>query len=406
MTADRKPRPAWAVRLQAERRKRLWSQKHVAARIRDAADPGLRATLPEIESLVRAIRRYEAGTHRPDDPYPALLSRVFGIDEVELFADAPQPATPVQPPPDLMEQVASVTGRRVGDGIVTDLSARVHGLRLADDVLAGGDLVEPAFRELATARRIYRGSVHTERVGRRILGIVGECAQIAGWIASDAGQPGRAEQTYRLGIEAAREAGDRVLEGNLLGSLAYQVSNLGDPRDGVRLARAALEATGPDAPPRARALSWDRVAWANARAGEAQATMRALGEASDALAGGARDDDPGYLYWVTAGELQVMEARAYTELRRPLRAIPILVDVLSRYEATHARELALYLSWLAVALIDANEPEEAAAVAARMLELSADVASDRTSRRASVVLGRLEPFRDVPQVRDVLASHA
>ena len=44
-----------------------------------------------------------------------------------------------------------------------------------------------------------------------------------------------------------------------------------------------------------------------------------------------------------------------------MRAIPILTDVLSGYDATHARELALYLSWLAIAWADANEPEEAAA---------------------------------------------
>ncbi|MEU0483712.1 hypothetical protein ABZ260_31555 [Streptosporangium sp. NPDC006013] len=37
------------------------------------------------------------------------------------------------------------------------------------------------------------------------------------------------------------------------------------------------------------------------------------------------------------------EARAYTELRRTLRAVPLLTEVLTRYDATHVRELALYL---------------------------------------------------------------
>ncbi|GII88143.1 hypothetical protein Ssi03_61330 [Sphaerisporangium siamense] len=65
----------------------------------------------------------------------------------------------------------------------------------------------------------------------------------------------------------------------------------------------------------------------------------------------------------------------------------------------------MYLSWLAVALADVNEPEESACVAARMLELSADVASDRTAQRARVVLDRLKPYRDVPQVRELLTAH-
>ncbi|ASQ91849.1 hypothetical protein CGL27_00270 [Streptomyces sp. 11-1-2] len=48
--------------------------------------------------------------------------------------------------------------------------------------------------------------------------------------------------------------------------------------------------------------------------------MRALGEAAAAL-DVATADEPALFYWVDSGELQVMEARVYTELRRPLRAI-------------------------------------------------------------------------------------
>ncbi|TXK43288.1 hypothetical protein [Nonomuraea sp. C10] len=70
--------------------------------------------------------------------------------------------------------------------------------------------------------------------------------------------------------------------------------------------------------------------------------MRALEEARAALEQRSGEDEPPYLYWVDASELQIMEARAYTELRRPLRAVPLLTDVLDRYDATHARELALY----------------------------------------------------------------
>ncbi|MFB9247806.1 hypothetical protein ACFFWE_06165 [Sphaerisporangium melleum] len=138
------------------------------------------------------------------------------------------------------------------------------------------------------------------------------------------------------------------------------------------------------------------------RSGDARAATSALGEAGTALAQHGGEDEPGYVYWVDERELQVMEARAYTELRRPLRAVPLLTDVLSRYDATHARELALYLSWLAVALADANEPEEAAKAAGRMFDLSSDVASERTAHRGRVVLKRLVPYRDLPQVRELL----
>ena len=59
-----------------------------------------------------------------------------------------------------------------------------------------------------------------------------------------------------------------------------------------------------------------------------------------------------------------------------------------------------------MAYADANEPEEAAAVARRVLDLSADFFSDRTAERSRVVLTKLEPFTDVPEVAEVLDRFA
>ncbi|MFI1168305.1 hypothetical protein ACH4UM_33145 [Streptomyces sp. NPDC020801] len=255
--------------------------------------------------------------------------------------------------------------------------------------------------------KLYREGSHTEEVGRALLSQIGELAQIAGWIASDAGRHEEAERIYKLGMSAAWQAEDRTLVGNLAGSLAYQYSNTGRETEGLTLARAALDQTGEDAPAKARALYLDRVAWAHTKAGEPQPAMRSLGEASEAWeANSVERESPQYLYWVEAGELQVMESRVYTELKRPLRAVPLLREVLARYDATHTRELALYLSWLAIALADADEPEEAAATAQRVIALSADIASERTAERVKVVLHRLEDFSDVPEVREVLDDAA
>ncbi len=392
------------VNIRRLREQRGWSQARLAHETCRAAgvagDPIGR----------QEISRYETGKRKPREWLPFLAAAL----EVSVEAiTGPPPALELPPPSladylpagDPLAPLRAREGRRIGAGDVADLRQRVHGLRLADDVIAGGDLIRPALRELRSAVKLYRETSHSEEVGRNLLSQVGELAQIAGWIASDAGQHEEAETVYRLGISAARQAGDMTLAGNLAGSLAYQLSNTGREAEGLSLARAALEDAGPDAPPKARALYLDRIAWAETKMGErhTQAAMRALGEAGEALAQDrAGIESPGYLYWVDAGELQVMESRVYTELRRPLRAVPLLRDVLSRYDATHTRELALYLSWLAVALADANEPEEAAAVAERVISLSADVASERTAERVRVVLGRLKEFRDVPEVRAVL----
>lgn len=358
------------------------------------------------------ISRYETGKRRPREWLP-FIAAALGVP-VEALTAPQKPAEPplptladFLPDEDPLSPLSVRTGRHIGIGAVDDLQQRVHGLRLADDVLAGGDLIRPALRELRSAVKLFREGTHTSEVGRQLLVQIGELAQIAGWIASDAGQHEEAERIYRLGISAATQAEDHTLAGNLAGSLAYQMSNTGREGEGLTLAQAALNEAGSDAPPKARALYLDRVAWAHTQAGEIQPAIRALGEAAEALAEeNAGSEAPAYLYWVDAGELQVMESRVYTEIRRPLRAVPLLRDVLTRYDATHTREMALYLSWLAIALADANEPEEAAAVAQRVIAISADVASERTVERVRVMLSRLRDFADVPEVATLLSDNA
>ncbi|MFD0555289.1 helix-turn-helix domain-containing protein [Streptomyces rectiviolaceus] len=375
--------------------------------------------LSGIQSLTRnEVSRWERGVRAPG-PWLAILSRALSVPLPDLqqaaaYARGEESARPpgmlltlaeLLPTGGPLERSAGHAGRRIGHPDVRLLAGRVHALRLADDVLSGGDLIAPAFRELRRAVDLYRTASFSDETGRGLLVQLGELGQIAGWVASDAGRLDDAEYAYRLGIDAARQAGQHALVGNLAGSLAYQWSNNGRERDAADMAQAAVNEAGPDAPPAARALFLDRVAWTQTRVGEAQAAMRALGEAHDALSSEGGAQAPPWAYWVSRAELEVMDARVFTELHRPLRAVPLLTDVLGRYDTTHARELALYRSWLAVALADANEPERAAAEAQRIIALSGELASDRTAARTRVVLERLQPYAAVPEVRDVLNAH-
>ncbi|MEV6088875.1 helix-turn-helix transcriptional regulator [Streptomyces cellulosae] len=364
------------------------------------------------------VSRWERGERIPDVWLPTL-AQVLGVPLRELEQAAAYAREDAQatlpgvtatladllPDGDALEPLAAPRGRRIGATTVDGLATRVHGLRLADDVLSGGDLIAPAFRELRAAVRLYRESEHSEETGRGLLVQIGELGQIAGWIASDAGRGEDAEHAYRLGLSAARQAGDAPLVAQLAGSLGYHLTNSGREREGLELAKAAVAEAGPDAPAATRALFLDRVAWAHTRVGEAQPALRALGQAHAALDTTDGPPAPTWAYWVNREELEVMDARVFTELRRPLRAVPLLQNVLGRYDATHTREVALYRSWLAVALADANEPEQAAEEARRVIDTSGDLASKRTAERARTVLHRLKEYEDVPEAREVLADY-
>lgn len=385
------------------------SQRQLAVRL---------CALSGTDSVTRnEVSRWERGGRVPDVWLPwlaqALDVPLRELEQAAAYARGdeqamlPGPAASLAvllPAGDPLRKLRAAAGRHIGGDDVASLAGRVHGLRLADDVVSGGDLIAPAFRELRSALDLYREASFTEDTGRALLVQVGELGQITGWIASDAGRPDDAERAYRIGLDAARQAGDKPLVGQVAGSLAYMWANSGREQEGAALARAALDEAGPDAPPKTRALFFDRIAWAHTKAGHPQDAMRALGQAHEALSTDGRAA-PAWAYWVSDDELDVMDARVYTELRRPLRAVPLLTDVLGRYDATHARELTLYRSWLAVALADANEPEQAAVEAARVIEQAEGMTSDRTLTRSRAVLLRLQEYDDVPEVRSLLGAH-
>jgi tetratricopeptide (TPR) repeat protein len=284
-------------------------------------------------------------------------------------------------------------GRRVGERLATVVIERADVLRHMDDLLGGGDMHNLVRRELQVTLDMVRGASYTEKTGQLLLASVGELAQLAGWVASDAGLHAQAERYYLGGMAAAHAAKDEPLAGNLLSSLAYQVANVGDPREAVLLASAAYNGAEPTATPTAKAMLLERVAWANARFGDAKATEAALGKVDEAFADSSPANDPAWAYWLNRGEIDVMTGRCLTQLKRPERAIELLTQAVNRYDDTHARELALYLTWLAEAHTYADNIEEAAANATRALRLSAGVTSVRSAERIQLVRGLLVPYR-------------
>lgn len=68
----------------------------------------------------------------------------------------------------------------------------------------------------------------------------------------------------------------------------------------------------------------------------------------------------------------------------------------------HARDKSLYLSWLAASYLHAGEVEQAATVASRALDLSAEVASARPRQRLDPLIDQLRGHHALPAVADVL----
>ncbi|MEU0786312.1 helix-turn-helix transcriptional regulator [Streptomyces sp. NPDC006173] len=297
----------------------------------------------------------------------------------------------------------SVGPQRIGPARITQLRARTARLRRLDDVLGGGDTYRVYSAEYQDTKRILRTGTYSDTVLRELLSLLAEQAQQAGWAAFDAGQEREAAALYRESRSTAEEAGAGDLARNALAFLAYQ-AGASDPRAAAVIAMHSCEAITEQTPATVRALLWERCAWALAVAGDAAGTDAALHAAVAALdAEDAGEPQPDWSAWVDRAELDIMAGRCWTELRRPLRAVPLLVRGLAGFDDAHARDKALYSTWLAEAYATAGEVEEAAAVASRAVELADGVASARPRRRIEhVVAGLAVEHGQVPAVAELV----
>ncbi|MEU5691255.1 helix-turn-helix transcriptional regulator [Actinosynnema sp. NPDC020468] len=276
-------------------------------------------------------------------------------------------------------------GRRIGVGTVEVVEARVVELRRLDDVVAGGELLPVVLREWDSAVGLVREAAFSSVVRRRLLVAVAELAQLAGWVSGDVGRRAEAERLFLGGVGAAEEAGDRVLGAQLFSSLGYQCTNSGRHRDGVLLARTAVQG-GIPATPVVRALFLDRLAWACAKSGDRDGARRALDGVEAAYERRSPDlVEPEWVYWFDRNEIDVMAGRCLIELGMPGVAGPLVEAAVARYPVERSREVAFYLTWLAEAHARNGERDAAADVFARAVEHAARMPSARSDERLRAV---------------------
>ncbi|GAA4864254.1 helix-turn-helix transcriptional regulator [Saccharopolyspora cebuensis] len=312
---------------------------------------------------------------------PVVRAVVLAYEQVLGVPLADAPGEPLRVAHEwlLAEPPPGRAGRRIGGSDVAGLEARVVELRHLDDVVSSADLLPVITGELARAERLADDASCTEAIGRRLFTALGELYQLAGWVADDAGNHADARRHYLTGVRAANNAHDRVLGAQLLSSLSYQIANVGDPVDASLLARTAVR--GADgATPVVRTLLLERAAWAAARSGDAELTWRTLDAVDDTYdrRGG---DEPEWTYWLDRGEIDVMAARCMVALGRPRDAAPLLAHAISGYPAEHAREVALYLTWLAESHARAGELDAARSTLAEARRRAAAMPSARTAAR-------------------------
>ncbi|WP_421671855.1 hypothetical protein [Saccharopolyspora spinosa] len=298
---------------------------------------------------------------------------------------------------------SGTAGNRVGSSTVAELKDNIVRLRRLDDHLGGADTYRLYRAEVEKTAKLLKGGSFSGATQRELLNLFAEQAQQTGWAAFDAGWHAEAKQLFERSYSAAKEANNAELAGNALALRSYQLLSTGTAA--TDLTDKSLAIAKSSGEPAVQSLLFQRGAWTYAVAGQAEQAARALGNAEEALANGNNGGTaPDWAAWAhNSTEFQIMVGRCWTELRRPLRAVPALEAAMAKYDDSHARDKALYLSWLADSYIDAGEIEPAATALGRAFDLSANIASARPQQRLTAVLDRFEDHKEVAGVADLLA---
>ena len=250
------------------------------------------------------------------------------------------------------------------------------------------------------ARHLLPGSVAHVHLSEQMLGnargtpfhtelsaAASEASGFAAWLSADLGDMGSARMHYRTAIVRARQAGMRLLDVYMLGSLAaFEIETAEDPELGLGLVREAEHVLGPSAHPTARAWLACIGALAHAGTGDRAAAAQAIRRAEHEVASPDNAQPP--WPWVFAfdhAKVAGYRALVGVRLRSPEDALSAFAEAVA--PAPHnVKQSALLKVELASVHAEAGDSDEAFRLAQEALVTGVRFDSER-------VVGRVRSFR-------------
>jgi hypothetical protein len=254
------------------------------------------------------------------------------------------------------------------------------------------------------AKLLRQARFSSSTVADRLLAEWAQLAQLAAWMADDAGQHGLSQRYFTSGLHAAHTAGDRSVGAYLLAVMSQTAVHRGRLGDGIDLGRAARDAVelanaaheaAKSSPAVVRAVVASAFAQAQAAVGNARGFQSSAEEARALLdTPGALDNLPPYLAWFWPANLDSCLAQGALTLAgvtsRDCRALLDGADAVLGRTATDPagtpRNAVFHVAWLSrahLAVGDLDRAVPAAQVALRRLPTV-------RSRRCELVLHQLE----------------
>ncbi|GAA2315301.1 hypothetical protein GCM10010149_78860 [Nonomuraea roseoviolacea subsp. roseoviolacea] len=399
--------PAWAARLRAARRGKLWTQREMAKQLAEAADSRTRARLPERESLTRMIKDWEAGRHQPKDPYRVLYCRVFGMEEAELFgAEASGVVPRISFDGDeieALELTRRVAASDVGADTLDRLEAAVDDLATAYPVTPPPELLNRVRRHLSYVSHLFDAK-KTLHEHRRLLAVGGWLSLLTSTCHIDLRQFRAASTWLRTASQLAGHAEHSEIAAWCLETEAWQAVTIGDYRRALTLSQGAQTIAPRGSSVYIQATAQEGRAWA--RLGAGPETRDSLRRVDRLVAPLPMPERPEHHYRYDPSKRDAYVATTLSWLGDPA-AERYARQVLTRLESAadgtvRARRAVSARLDLALALLAADQPDEAGQITLAALTSGSLVPSSYW--RAREVINAIEARR-VPEAGELREAY-
>ncbi|GAB3965487.1 hypothetical protein GCM10029978_028330 [Actinoallomurus acanthiterrae] len=297
-------RSVWASRIRTERKARDWDKPEMARRLAHAAGDA-RGSLPDHETLLGYVKRWERAAVGISERYRMLYARAFGIAEEDLFnVDEATPRSPwsdlnaevngsVTPDDEERLRLAMVRPSRLDAGVLDALSMILIGERRLEDAIGPELLLEPVTAQMANVTAMLREASGPHR--DELAVIAADWITFTGWLRAAMRQDARALALFDRGEELADEVDYGTGAALATSFRGYVARQQGRPRAVVRAASAALAT--PRVHPSQRTFDTLQAAQGYAALGDREQVRRMLEAAAD-LAEDAGEPPPP-VYWYT-----------------------------------------------------------------------------------------------------------
>lgn len=287
------------------------------------------------------------------------------------------------------------------DGPAASARAMVDVFDELDNRFGGGHARVTALHYLAgeLLPRLRRPHPAGER--RELFTVAAKLAAMTGWMTYDVGGYGLAQRYMTQALRLCAEGGDHVLAGQILAGLSHLATNVGNPQEGLALARAATATAKRSGSPLGLMRIHAMRARAHAALGEPAQTAAAISDAEralDASRGPAAESD--WVRYLDAPYLALEMACCFRDLGEhdnaehyATAAVPDL--------STYGRRQTLSLAVQASARLQraGGDVDAAVATARRALDQLDRVSSERSAQALRRFRRQLAPHRRRPTVR-------